>query len=553
MHETGGKNMRKQSKRKLTGIAVLLLSVIMMVGLSSCGEKAKEETEPANVATTPYGQYEGKAKENGVLSFLGVPYAKQPVGDLRWKEAEPLEKSDELLKCHEYGNTPIQVSDEFEQASTTKQGEDCLTANIWTRDISGKKPTMVYIYGGGYVSGGTADPLYHGENFVENNDVVMVSINYRLGPFGFLDLSKIGGTEYEHSRNLGLLDQIAGLKWVKENISSFGGDPDNVTVFGESAGASSIMRLMSSDLSNGLFQKAIIESGGNASIKHVGDKKVDRIKQSQYVAEKFLETTGKKDLQGLLELSGEEVQSYADQLADQLGDDLDLTTWGCVPDGYAVPYDVYGNISKGSGKDVSILIGTNADEINYFNLYDPDLEKSLEEEYQEGTTLGRDFSKNKKCADSYIEAKKDDPQKYTDFCSEYEIRQPSLIFAEMQSAYNDVYMYQWAWKSQIEGLGAAHAVELPFVFGTFDSVTAKRTAGDQLPRELSLKVQAAWAAFAAKGDPTIEGEAEWPKFDQKNRDTMVIDDSLWKVVNDPMPEGRNYLRPMFDVKIPEAK
>lgn len=437
--------MRKQSKRKLTVIAVLLLSVIMMVGLSSCGEKAKEETETANVATTPYGQYEGKAKENGVLSFLGVPYAKQPVGDLRWKEAEPLEKSDELLKCHEYGNTPIQVSDEFEQASTTKQGEDCLTANIWTRDISGKKPTMVYIYGGGYVS------------------------------------------------------------------------------------------------------------GGNASIKHVGDKKVDRIKQSQYVAEKFLETTGKKDLQGLLELSGEEVQSYADQLADQLGDDLDLTTWGCVPDGYAVPYDVYGNISKGSGKDVSILIGTNADEINYFKLYDPDLEKSLEEEYQEGTTLGRDFSKNKKCADSYIEAKKDDPQKYTDFCSEYEIRQPSLIFAEMQSAYNDVYMYQWAWKSQIEGLGADHAVELPFVFGTFDSVTAKRTAGDQLPRELSLKVQAAWAAFAAKGDPTIEGEAEWPKFDQKNRDTMVIDDSPWKVVNDPTPEGRNYLRPMFDVKIPEAK
>lgn len=545
--------MRKQSKRKRTATAALLLSFMIIASFSGCGEKANKAAETVNVVTTPYGQYEGTVQNSGVLSFLGVPYAKQPTGDLRWKEAEPLEQSDDLLKCHEYGNTPIQVSDEFEQASATKQGEDCLTANIWTRDTSGKKPTMVYIYGGGYVSGGTADPLYHGENFVENNDVVMVSINYRLGPFGFLDLSEIGGKEYEHSRNLGLLDQIAGLKWVKENIASFGGDPDNVTVFGESAGASSIMRLMSSDLSKGLFQKAIIESGGNASIKHVGDKKVDRIKQSQYVAKKFLETTGKKDLQGLLELSAEEVQSYADQLADHLGDDLDLTTWGCVPDGYAVPYDVYGNISKGNGKDVSILIGTNADEINYFKLYDPDLEKSLEEEYKGGTTLGRDFSKNKKYADAYIEAKKDDPQKYTDFCSEYEIRQPSLIFAEIQAAYNDVYMYQWAWKSQVEGLGAAHAVELPFVFGTFDSVTAKRTAGDDLPRALSLKVQAAWAAFAAKGNPTIEGETEWPKFHQKDRHTMVIDDSPWKVVSDPMPEGRNYLRPMFDVKIPEEK
>lgn len=546
--------MQKQLKGKAAVVIALLVSLALMAGLSSCGEAPEDIAKEADpTAVTPYGQYGGKKHESGVISFLGVPYAKQPVGDLRWKEAEPLEESDAFIECYEYGNTPIQVEDEFEQASATKQGEDCLTANVWTKDVNAKKPTMVYIYGGGYVSGGTADPLYHGENFVENNDVVMVSINYRLGPFGFLDLSEIGGQDYEHSRNLGLLDQIAGLKWVKENIASFGGDPDNVTVFGESAGASSIMRLMSSDLSNGLFEKAIIESGGNASIKHKGDKKVDRIKQSKYVAQKFLETTGKEDMEGLLELSAEEVQHYADALADNLGDDLDLTTWGCVPDGYTVPYDVYGNISKGKGKDVAILIGTNTDEINYFKLYDPDLEKSLEEEYQNGTTLGRDFSKNKEYADAYIKAKKKDPQKYTDFCSEYEIRQPSLIFAEIQACYNDVYMYQWDWKSQVEGLGAAHAIELPFVFGTFDSVSAKRTAGDNLPRELSQKVQAAWAAFAAKGNPTIDGEPEWPEFDLTDRSTMVIDDSPWKVVKDPMPEGRKYLRPMFDVTIPSEK
>ncbi len=536
--------MSRRQKYRL--VVTALMAFVMVIAMTGCAGESEEES----TVVTPYGKYKGKVQDSGVISFLGVPYAKQPVGELRWQEAQPLEESDEVIECYEYGNTPIQVEDDIEQASATKQGEDCLTANVWTRDLEGEKPVMVWIYGGGYVSGGTADPLYDGQNFVENNDVVMVSINYRLGPFGFLDLSEIGGEGYEHSRNLGLLDQIAALKWVKENIASFGGDPDNVTVFGESAGASSIMRLMSTELSDGLFEKAIIESGGNASIKHVGDEAVDRIEQSQYVAQKFLEVTGKEDLDGLLELSGEEVQEYADQLADELGDDLDLTTWGCVPDGYVVPYDVYGNISEGEGKDVAILIGTNTDEINYFKLYDPDLENSLAEEYQNGTTLGRDFSKNKEYADEYIAAKGDDPQKYIDFSSEYEIRQPSLIFAEIQAYYNDVYMYLWDWDSQIEGLGAAHAVELPFVFGNFDSVTAKRTAGEDLPKELSLKVQAAWAAFAASGNPTIEDEVEWPKFDAEGRKTMVIDDGEWEVVSDPLPEGREYLRGMFDVTIP---
>jgi para-nitrobenzyl esterase len=553
--------MNKRSKREI--VAVIMAMILSAAVFGGCGAGddagagdgsggdsdagADSDVTTSNIADTPYGKYEGLVHDNGVISFLGVPFAKQPVGELRWKEPQPLEESDQTMKVHEYGSTPVQVLDEFEQASYTKQGEDCLSLNVWSRDIDGKKPTMVFIYGGGFVSGGTADPLYHGENFVVNNDVVMVSVNYRLGPFGFLDLSEIGGAGYEHSRNMGILDQVAALKWIKENIGSFGGDPDNITVFGESAGASSIMRLMSSELSDGLFHKAILQSGGPASIKQVGDKQVDRIKQSRFVASEFLKTTGKTDLDGLLELSAEEIQQYADELADALGDELDLTTWGCVADDYIVPLDVFGNIKDGAAKDVSILIGTNTDEINYFKLYDPDLETSLEEEYPNGTSLGKDFSHNKEYADEYIKAQGDDPSRYIKFCSEYQLRQPSLIFAELQSAYNDVYMYLWDWDSNIDGLGAAHAVELPFVFGTFDSKTAKMTAGENLPEELSLRTQATWAAFAASGNPGIEGEATWEKFDPETRSTMVINDGDWVIENDPLPDGRKYLRPMYEI------
>lgn len=535
---------------KTKSIAVLMAVIVMIAGiglLTACGGSGDDS---GDTVATKYGVYKGKNNDNGVISFKGVPYAQQPVGELRWKEAQPLEESDEVIECYDYGNTPIQVEDEFEGASLTKMGEDCLTANVWTKDTAGKKPVMVWIYGGGNTNGGTADPLYDCMDLAENNDVVMVSFNYRVGVFGFLDLSDIGGEEYEHSRNLGLLDQIAALKWIKENIAEFGGDPDNITVFGESAGASSIMRLMSTDLSDGLFQKAIIQSGGNASIKHVGDKAVDRINQSKYVASEFLKVTGADDLEGLLELSADDVQMYSEKLSDELGDELDLTTWGCVPDDYAFAKDVFGEIADGSGEGVDILIGTNTDEINYFYLYDENLDKSLEEEYQGGTVLGRNFSYNKKIADKYIEYLGDDPEKYIRFTSEYEIIQPSHIFADLQTRYNNVYVYQWDWNSKVDKLKAGHATELPFVFGNFDCNEALLYAGEDLPRDLSTQVQKAWVAFATNGNPSVEGEFEWPEYTIEDRSVMVIDEDEWKPVDDPDKEGRQYLRDMFDVKAP---
>lgn len=531
-------------KRK-TGFVLFLVVVLCLSTLAGCSS-GSDKAQDNVVAETPYGKYVGLTKDSSVVSFLGVPFAKQPVGDLRWKEPQTPEKSDEYFKAYEYSDTAIQPIDEYERASFAQQGEDCLTLNVWTKDVKEKKPTMVFIHGGAYVSGGTTDPMYDGEKFVENNDVVMVSFNYRLGPFGFLDLSEIGGEEFKNSRNLGIMDQLAALKWIKENVESFGGDPENITVFGESAGASTIIRLMSSPMAKGLFEKAIIESGGPASLKIKGNKEIDETAQSKKVAKEFAKLTGKTTVEELQSLTASQVQSYSEDLADALGDDLDISTWGCVADDQVVPRDVFANIKKGTGKDVKIMIGTNEDEMLYFKLYDPDLEKTLEEEYKDGTTLGKDFSNNTEAADRYMESQKDNPQKYVDFCGEYWLRQPSMLFAELQSKYNDVYMYEWAWDSNVEGLGACHAVELPFVFGNFEAATAIAYAGENLPESLAKKTQASWAAFATSGDPSIDGEVKWPKYDLNTRATMIIDETPWEVVNDPKPDARKYMRDMYE-------
>lgn len=525
------------------GVFVLTISLFLII-MCSCNS-TPDEAQDNQVASTPYGNFVGLTQESGVVSFLGVPYAQQPTGELRWKEPEPLQKSDDYIKAYDFGKTAIQPIDEYERASFAEQGEECLTLNVWTKDVNDKKPTMVFLHGGANVSGGTTDPMYHGENFVKNNDVVMVTINYRLGVFGFLDLSEIGGDEYKNSRNLGILDQIAALKWIKENIESFGGDPDNITIFGESAGASAIIRLMSMPLSEGLFQKAIIESAGPASIRINGAEEIDETAQSKEVARAFLKVTGKSTIEELQELSALQVQQYSDDVADELGDSLDISTWGAIADGDVVPYDVFQNIKDGVGKDVQVLIGTNADEMLYFKLYDPNLEETLEEEYAQGTTLGKDFSANTQAADRYIASQENNDQKYVDFCGEYWLRQPSMIFAELQSKYNDVYMYEWDWKSNNEGLGACHAVELPFVFGNFDASTAVAYAGENLPEDLALKTQAAWTAFATTGNPSIEDEIEWPKYTLNKRATMILDDSPWSIVNDPKPEAREYMRDMY--------
>lgn len=502
---------------------------------------------PVAIAITQ-GTYRARPAHEGVLAVLGVPYARQPVGEWRWREAEPPAASTQTLDAYTFGSTAHQPRDENERASFQPQGEDCLSLNIWTRGPRpGGRPVMVFIHGGANVSGGTADPLYDGHNVVRDNDVVLVSINYRLGPFGFLDLSEVGGPAYARSRNLGLLDQLAALRWVRANIAAFGGDAGNITVFGESAGGSAIMRLLGMPLARGLFDKAIIESGGPANIRVKGYPKADDVLAGRALTRDMMQEAGVTDITGLLALPAESVMAAAAAVARRRGDTMGVSTWGARVDELVLPDDVFGNIRRGSNPGVKVLIGTNEDEMLYFRLYDRDFERGLMREYHAtATAMGRPFGKVKALADRYIGGSTD-PMRYVDFAGEFWLRQPSILLAEGQSHHNDVFMYLWTWDSQVPGLGAAHAVELPFVFGNLRDQSAVALTGPNPPAALSRRIQAAWVAFALTGNPTAAGETPWPRYSPASRATMIVTDGPWRLVDDPKGEDRQILREMYDV------
>ncbi|MBR3070809.1 carboxylesterase family protein, partial [Fibrobacter sp.] len=256
-------------------------------GHGSAAEDAKALREAQEVMRTQYGEnkrisdgnydkslavkcvngtFVGR-KNEGVIAYKGIPFVgKQPAGELRWKAPVDVVPDDGVYEAYYNGKTPVQGEDLYETASLYVQGEDCLYLNVWKADeaSAGKKPVMVWIHGGAYEMGGTADPMYELHNFVkENPDVIAVSIEYRVGVFSFFHLSHLpDGKDYPDAQNLGLMDQMMALKWVHENIANFGGDPENVTIFGESAGGGSVSQLPLIKGSHKYFKKVIAQSGG---------------------------------------------------------------------------------------------------------------------------------------------------------------------------------------------------------------------------------------------------------------------------------------------------
>lgn len=528
-----------------------LLLGLLFASLAGCGPRdavRRDTGGTAAIAVTEYGRYRPAPPREGVIAFLGVPYAQPPVAALRWREPVLPDGSNRLVDAKAFGHTCRQAMDEHEPASATTQGEDCLSLNVWTRRIAGPpRPVMLWIHGGANVSGGTADPFYDGHNFVRDNDVVLVSINYRLGPFGFLDLSAIGDSTFARSRNLGLLDQLAALRWVRAHIAAFGGDTSNITVFGESAGGSAVMRLLAMPLARGLFDKAIIESGGPANIRIRGVAPGTSVSSGLSLTREFMAAAHATDLAGLQRLHPDSVLAVATRVAHARGDALGVSTWGARADNVVLPTDVFGDIRRGASRGVKVLIGTNEDEMLYFRLYDQKFERTLMREYQQrSTVMGRDVRTVKAIADQFI-AHSTDPMRYVDFAGEFWLRQPSILLAEGTSRNADTYMYLWTWDSKVPGMGASHAIELPFVFGHLSGASAENLTGPNPPVELSRRIQAAWTAFATTGSPTAAGEREWPRYDERSRATMLLTDGPWQVVNDPKREARVLLSRMYEV------
>jgi para-nitrobenzyl esterase len=530
-----------------------MVGMVLIAALAGCSsdDAARRDGETPSsgpLAETPYGRYAPAPAREGVVAYRGVPYAAPPIGARRWREPATPERSNRVVRATEFGLTCRQRADSNEVASSMPQGEDCLTLNVWRRAGSpAARPVMIWIHGGANVSGGTADPFYDGHDFVRDNDVVLVSINYRLGPFGFLDLSAVGDSTFARSRNLGVLDQLAALTWVKENIGAFGGDSASITVFGESAGGSAIMRLLAMPLARGLFHRAIIESGGPANIRVRGVSTQSGLASSRALARDMMAMAKVGDVAALQALDADSVLAIAERIAAARGDALGVSTWGARADSVVLPEDLFGDIRRGVNPGVQLLIGTNEDEMLYFRLYDADFERTLMREYHASSSaMGRSFKTVRDLADRYI-AGSTDPMRYVDFAGEYWLRQPSIVLAEGNARHADTYMYLWTWDSRVPGLGACHAIELPFVFGHLTGKGVEKLTGPNPPARLSRRIQAAWTAFATTGNPTAPGEPEWPRYAEPTRATLIIDDGPWRVEHDPKREARQLLRGMYDV------
>lgn len=479
------------------------------------------------IVESVYGKLEGK-EIDGVYAWKGIPYAKPPVGSLRFRAPQRPDSWEDIRDATSFSPVAPQTQREimaFYGNEITNMNEDCLYLNVWSPGADGKKrPVLVWIHGGSFVSGSGSSDWYDGASFAAQGDVVVVTINYRLGILGFLHLGVIGGNEYVTSGNCGILDQVAALQWVQENITEFGGDPNNVTVFGESAGAMSIGVLLGFPSAQGLYKRAILQSG-SAAFVHTSEKATKVA--SHFLAALQIEPA---NLSKLEELPVEQLLQAADHLPPM--------SLGPVIDGVSLPKHPHKALSEGSAKDVSILIGTNKDEYNIFSVFDPEWKNADEAKV---TAL---FEKTFGPLLSVISKEFSEPlsqELFNKLLTNHVFTAPALELAELQSKQGaPVWMYRFDWETPVfdGALKSTHALELPFVWNTLDKPNIANFTGPSPDRQqLANLMHQAWINFARNGNPNTKNLPEWPMYDLNNRSTMIFNNES-SVENDPNREDR---------------
>ena len=483
------------------------------------------------VVPTQYGPVLGDI-EGHVLAFRGIRFAAPPTGPLRFHPPMPPKVWSEIQPALDFAPAcPQLVSIDPTENNNSVMAEDCLAINVWTpRADTKKRPVMVFIHGGAFVEGSARNTWYDGARLAEKGDVVVVTLQYRLGAWGFLELSEIEGKEYALSGNLGVLDQIAALKWVQHNIAIFGGDPNNVTIFGESVGATSVGILMAVPAARGLFHKAILESNSAVRVGH-------DLPQATALARQFLKTAGANSVKDLEAMSMQQVRDAQEKLfASVFGDSSFGPTW----DGVVIPEPAMKLLLSGKGARVPVLLGTNLDEIRFWSAVE-----DLPLETKPEALLRRQVAaitgpKAKSVVDAYLEV---DPS-YGDAVVHLEndllFRMTSIRMAEAISDSQPTYMYLFTYRSTspVTRYDSAHSMDVPFVFGVIDDLDVIAFTGRDPHREtLMNQMQQSWISFARTGDPNHSGLPNWPKYDVRTRATMELGTTS-HVVNDPQPEQR---------------
>jgi para-nitrobenzyl esterase len=479
------------------------------------------------VVTTVYGKVRG-LESGGVASFKGISYAAPPFGLNRLRPPARPEAWDGVRDAAAYGPTapkpPYPEPYDELLPEPVIAGDDCLNLNVWTPDPGGAGlPVMVWIHGGAFVNGSGAIAQYAGDRFARDG-VVCVTINYRLGCDGFLLLD-------DAIANRGLLDQIAALEWVQENIAAFGGDPGNVTIFGESAGAMSVTTLLSMPRATSLFRRAIPESGAG---HHVLPAETARVVTAELARRLGVAPT----LEEIAALPVDRLVATQAQLSADIAMNPDPGRWrevsangmafGPAVDGEIVPARPIDGIAGGNGRRVDVLVGTNRDEHRLFlvptGVADVIDDASLA---LVAGGLGLDAAG----LAVYRSGAPTAGDALADVMTDWFFRVPAIRLAEKHQG--DSYMYEFAWPSPLLGgrLGACHALEIGFVFDTLDAEGGDKLYGSSPPADLAATMHRAWVDFARSGRPG------WDAYDLETRATMTFD-AASAVVHDPRPEQR---------------
>ena len=485
------------------------------------------------VRTIASGRVEG-VRDGNIVRFLGIPYAAPPVGANRFREPQPVHGWPGIRKATEAGACAPHKIRDFPSldigplvGSGGTGGEDYLTLNIWAPADAHDAPVMVFIHGGAFILGSKDAPIHDGTAFAQSG-VMCVAINYRLGIEGFLPLPDI-------PTNLGLRDMIAALGWVKANIAAFGGDPANVTVFGESAGAMAISDLVTSPLAEGLFKRAIIQSGHGSMVRDLSIaqrlvRKIAKLLKVEPTEAGFrkvdfeqgwaaIEKLAKPWAIDLRDLAGHEPVFGISRFIPVYGDDV-------------LPLHPVEALKSGAGKDVEILIGTNSEEMNLY--FVPTKVKSKIPSFLAKWLLGRSHPTSKRTLQAYGLGQKGKKAgaAFTEAMHDLVFRWPARRFAEEHQGKTHVYEFDWRSPALGGELGACHGLELPFVFKTVDEATGEKGfVGTEPPAGLAERIHNIWVGFAT------DGSLPWPEFDRASRKVRLLAEDK-TVSEDPMPAAQ---------------
>lgn len=505
-----------------------------------------------NEVDTRSGRLRG-TRVGGLLRFLGVPYARPPVGELRFRGPQPVKRWKGVREARVAGPTPLQMSVPFFRAANAgagRQSEDCLYLNVWTPGLDdARRPVFVWIHGGGFLVGAGSTPIYDGATLAARGDIVVVTINYRLGALGHVHLKHALGHDFKDAANAGSKDQAAALQWVQDNIEAFGGDPGNVTVAGQSAGAMSIGALLGSPMARGLFKRAILQSGAAHNVMSE-----DRAAEA---AEVFLDAIGPlRDRRSLASVSTSRILRAQGITNRKLMNPTTLMVMTPCIDGEFITEHPFEAIERGALAEHELLIGTTLDEWKLFGTLDALAPSVMGEHFLRSRFMsvldgmGATVPSPEQALNEYraaVKARGGGTSAYevwNAFQTTRVFHVPSSELAARHSAAGGKaysYLFKWRPRSLRSVVGACHALDVPFVFG-LDNLLLTRAVGSLSASapHLSRRMQDAWVGFIRSGEPRSEHLPDWDTYCPEHRATMLLGRQCY-VADSPLDGERELL------------